>query len=218
MKKKNNKRTKTKYPGLKQNLNLRSRYEELDQNYLNGVFDENSGEQIIRPLTDDEKDYLNRFNEEYTNANYNHGGKRIHPVKKKESEKNKFLIDVKLDFVEYLKKLNKYIEQSILKNKSKNQIKKSVNAFKKSVLAIINKEFKNIKDTYQKDSYDRNNSRNRCLVTKTKAMGKTYLFDDLPKSMLVNEEYENDIIEMIDLKSELTKKFQNGGDGSDSGQ
>lgn len=76
-KKPKTKRSKEKYPALKANLNLKTRYEQYDQDYIDGVKDD-GGNTVIRPLSKDEKDWLNRFNEEYINANFKHKGERIH--------------------------------------------------------------------------------------------------------------------------------------------
>lgn len=79
--KKINRRSKAKYPALDPTLNLRTRYEEIEQNqYINGVKNDN-GEIVIRELTSAEKDWLNRFNEEFVNANFNHKGKKIDATK-----------------------------------------------------------------------------------------------------------------------------------------
>lgn len=50
-----NKRARTKYPALKPELNLKSRYELIDYDYINS-------------LSDQEKKWLNQFTEEYVNA------------------------------------------------------------------------------------------------------------------------------------------------------
>jgi len=79
--KKVNRRSKAKYPALDPTLNLRTRYEEIEQNqYINGVKNDD-GELVIRALTEAEKDWLNRFNEETVNANFKHKGKKIDATK-----------------------------------------------------------------------------------------------------------------------------------------
>lgn len=127
MKQKKNKRNSTKYPALKPELNLKTRYDLIDYDYLD-------------QLSEKEKDWLNRFTEEYTNANFDHKGRKI--------QKNK--------------------EQ-------------------------------------MKDSYDRNNSRNRDILTRVKASGKLKDTDTIkekdisvmsPEDQLILKE---EIIERLDL-------------------
>ncbi len=106
---KKNRRNKTQYPALHPELNLRSRTELLDYDYLD-------------KLTDKEKSFLNKFTEEYVNAS----------------------VDVK-------------------------------------------KKWRNLHKTKEaiRDCFNRNNARNRDVLTQQKAMGKhTYLEDitDVGKS------------------------------------
>lgn len=61
-------RSKAKYPALEPRYNLKIRHDELECDYLH-------------ELSDEEKDWLNRFNEEYVNTNFKHDGKRLHPRK-----------------------------------------------------------------------------------------------------------------------------------------
>lgn len=67
---KKTKRSKTKYPSFKPSLNLKTRYEEInDIDYIN-------------QLDDKEKEWMNNFNEEWINASLNHRGKKFHKTKK----------------------------------------------------------------------------------------------------------------------------------------
>lgn len=66
-KKRRSRRSKTKYPALDPALNLKSRYDEIKD-----------VSEYINKLTDSEKDWMNRFMDEYTNANLNHKGKKLH--------------------------------------------------------------------------------------------------------------------------------------------
>ncbi len=100
--KKKNRRSKVKYPALDPEFNLKSRSELIEADYIN-------------KLSEEEKEWLNRFNEEYVNASFNKNPKKnLHKSKK-----------------------------------------------------------------LKKDCYDRNNSRNRDILTRAKASGKFHYIDDL---------------------------------------
>ncbi len=66
--KKSNRRSRTKYPALDPELNLRSRVEVIDFDYID-------------KLSDKEKEWLNTFSEEFNNANFGHGKKVLHKSK-----------------------------------------------------------------------------------------------------------------------------------------
>ncbi len=72
MSKKPSRRSKEKYPALIPHLNLRTRFEEIDYDYIN-------------QLSDEDKEWLNRFTEEYTNASFKHKN-RVHKKKKDKLE------------------------------------------------------------------------------------------------------------------------------------
>lgn len=67
--KKQTKRSRTKYPGLVKEVHPRTRWEHLDQDYID-------------KLSDKEKEWLSNFNEEYLSGNFNHKGKKLHRTKK----------------------------------------------------------------------------------------------------------------------------------------
>jgi hypothetical protein len=67
-KKRKTKRSKEKFPSLKRNLNSKVRQEYVDYDYVDGFNDYKTGEQVMRPLTDEEKQFLEDFNNEYYNA------------------------------------------------------------------------------------------------------------------------------------------------------
>lgn len=63
-------RSKFKYPAIEKQMNLKSRQPEIDD--VKSYFD---------TLPDDAKEWMNRFMEEYNNANFNHGEKPLHKTK-----------------------------------------------------------------------------------------------------------------------------------------
>lgn len=120
--KKSNRRSKVKYPALKPNLNLKSRYDELtDFDYLH-------------KLNDKEKEFMNSFLEESVNANFNHSGKILHNTKK-----------------------------------------------------------------LRKACYDRNNSRNRDILSRAKASGRTISLNSLAEGAVVVNQVDK-IISDLDKK------------------
>jgi len=100
-KEKKSRRARSKFPALRPELNLRSRYESIDYDYID-------------QLSEKDKEWLNTFTEEYTNANFNHGKSTLHKTKK-----------------------------------------------------------------LKKDCYNRNNSRNRDILTRAKAAGECVYIEDL---------------------------------------
>jgi hypothetical protein len=70
-KSKRNRRNQSKYPALEKKFTLKGRQEFIDTEYINGVFDKD-GNQVIRGLTDEEKEWLNKFYQEDLNASFNH--------------------------------------------------------------------------------------------------------------------------------------------------
>lgn len=71
MGKKVTRREKDKYPALKPHLNLKTRYELVDYDYID-------------ELSEKEKDWLNRFTEEYTHSKFDHDGARVQKKRKDE--------------------------------------------------------------------------------------------------------------------------------------
>ena len=65
--KKKTKRNSMKRPELSPNMNLKGRQDYMDTEYANGVYD-NTGKELIRALTEKEKDWLAQFYKEWLNA------------------------------------------------------------------------------------------------------------------------------------------------------
>ena len=62
-----------KYPGLTHNVNPKTRWELIDHDYID-------------KLSEEEKQWLSNFNEEYLSGNFNHKGKKFHKTKKSKRE------------------------------------------------------------------------------------------------------------------------------------
>jgi hypothetical protein len=70
---KKTKRSQTKNPGLVHEVNPKTRWELMDQDYIN-------------KLSEKEKEWLSNFNEEYISGNFSHKGKKFHKTKKARRE------------------------------------------------------------------------------------------------------------------------------------
>lgn len=125
-KKRRSRRDMQKYPALKRNFNLKTRYDEIDFDY-------------VEKLSEEDKAWLNSFAEEYIGANLNHKGEKLHKTKK-----------------------------------------------------------------LKKDVYDRNNARNRCVLTRSKAQNKAILLSELPETISAGNE-EDKLIEQLD--NQKLKRF-----------
>lgn len=116
-----------KYPGLEPKVNPRIRRDYSDQDYIND-------------LSDKEKDWLNRFNEEWVHANFNHNGKRIHPLKQK---------------TKTIKKNGKKRSVDVYKQKCEhNNNARNRDAFAISKASNILEAFKPIEKASAKDEYE----------------------------------------------------------------
>lgn len=76
-------RNKKKYVYLSKNENLRLRQDYMDVDYINGVRDAN-GKMVIRPLTDEEKTFLNNFYKEDLNASINENNPKFYKEKEQQ--------------------------------------------------------------------------------------------------------------------------------------
>ena len=123
MSKKKNRRNAEKHPDLNARLNLKTRYDLYDQDYIN-------------KLSPKERDWLNKFNREYISGT----------LDRKNPKKN----------------LHNHVK-------------------------------------YVKDADDRNNARNRCVLTRAKASHQLDDYEELIEETTSNN-YEEDIIHELDKK------------------
>jgi len=70
---KKTRRSQAKYPALRKELNTKVRRPYIEADYVNGVYNEN-GEQVIRPLTEEETAWLNKFYKEVIVTNFKKDG------------------------------------------------------------------------------------------------------------------------------------------------
>jgi len=148
-KKKTDLRSQQKYPCLEKRFNLKLRDEFIDNDYIDGVFDD-KGNMVIRPLNDKEKEWLNQFNREYINANFNGTSE----IKKTAKE---LMVCKK-------KKQTEYVKNKIKKLKIKlRRLRKNTNFYK------THEE--------EKEIYNENNARNRCLFNRARASSKLISLD-----------------------------------------
>lgn len=194
-----NKRSNTKYPALDPHLNLRTRKEYIDCDYFDELpenwTDPKTGKTI------NTKQYLNDFYNEHLHADFS-GKKRIHPKVKKAADSNKILKDLEENISLQIKEIGKYISNLKVKNKTKIKLRKVLTQFKKELKKVIKKEQYFYDDFYKTESYTRNNNRNACVLSRAKASSKVLGFDDLPESLIEQNNVEDQLIEQIDRKRE----------------
>lgn len=154
------KRTKTKHPNLKKDMNLKTRREYIDTGYVDGVFD-NEGNRLIRALTEEEKDWLDKFYSEHVNASFSEDNiHTILPEEKRQRIKNQIK-----QYKEEVKEIQKEINTLTIKKN------------------LLEDEIKELKEKdYKTQCYDANNSRNRCLYNMARKTGKL--------TKLKNKEYD----------------------------
>lgn len=210
MSKKKTRRSEAKYPALDHGLNLKTRFEQVDMDYVNQL-----PESWTDPKTGKKynpKQYLNDFIEESVHASFDKK-KRIHKKKKIEDPRNKNVTQLQEQVLEVFDTLTNLINNANIKASSKVKLKKIINQAKLNLKKQVKKELVFILDVYKKEAYDSNNSRNRCILTRAKASGRYIGFEDIPESYIHNEDVEDQLINGIDLK--FSEEFQNSQNGSD---
>lgn len=181
---KKTKRSKNKLASLEKGLNLKTRTEELDFDY-------------ISKLSPEHQDYMATFVEEYVHADFR-GAKLLHQKTKGELDSDVKLLSLFKDISKILKKSIPTIKKMKYKELQKERFIKLINTFLTTFEKKINRQFKMNK--YKLDSYDRNNARNDCALSKSKAQGITVYLEEIGKSYTSNNNVEDDLIDMIDKK------------------
>lgn len=199
MTKRKTKRSNDKYSNLKTHLNLKTRSDLLDCDYLD-------------KLSEEEKEYLNNFNKEYIITDFN-DEKRIHKRKTIPHPRNKSIREVQKRCNILFKDMIFSINRSQIRVITKNHLKKLIKELKLKVKECLTKEKTSIKDYYKTEAENRNNARNRCILTRARASGRTLGLDYVPEGNYLNKNSTEDtLIEFIDnlnFSEELKKKSNN---------
>ena len=144
-KRKVTRRSKAKYPALQKKYNLKMRRDYIEPDYINGVRDDD-GNVVIRPLNDEEKNFLNNFYEEVINANFKH------------------------DYE--LRDLNDQIKElKAIENPTKAELRK-LDCLRLQYYQRADEVLLFTDEEDQRKIYNENNSRNRCLYTRIKSSGR----------------------------------------------
>ena len=182
---KENRRSKSKYPALNKGMNLSSRKDYIEPEYVDGVYDK-EGKQIIRPLNEEEKAWLNQFYEETVVTNFYHD-----PDLKKLNKLKKSIIEDET-VQTLIKEIKKLESQEVPDKKRIRELREIVKLTKKQNEEIYAEKLENIEDQLQdirkekllypdkedhKTFYNSNNSRNNCIFNKSKITNKLSEFE-----------------------------------------
>lgn len=175
-KKEKSRRSKTKFPALNKGMNLNSRKDYIEPDYVNGLYD-NEGNELIRPLTEDEKAWLNQFYEETVVTNFYHDSdlKKLNKYKKHIVEDD----NVKA-LLEEIKELEKDRKTNARRIKELREIikltKKQNEETYAEELEFIEEELQELREQKllypdkddHKQFYNANNSRNNCIFNRSR--------------------------------------------------
>lgn len=192
-------REKTEYPAFNKGLNLSSRKDYIETDYIDGVRDE-EGKLVIRGLTDKEKEWLNTFYEETIITNFTHDPE----LKRLNRKKKAIIMD---DTVKSLQLEVKKLEE----NKSKNgkrirELKQIIRLTKKQNAEIYADQLEEIEEELQelrdelllfpdkedhKQFYNANNARNNCIFNRSRMMNKLLTLDAEDYDSFMATKYKN---------------------------
>ncbi len=213
MRKKKTRRSEAKYPALDPHLNLKTRFENLDYDYVDTL-----PETWTDPKTGKKynpKQWLNDFTNEHTHADFKTNKKRVHKKKKVESDKNKDLRELLKTLTEKIKELIATLNDSGVTTTTKLKLKKTINKLKNQLKKQILGELSYVEDYYKKEAEHKNNARNRCVLTRAKAQGKALGIDDLSIHYTTDNNVEDEMIERID-ELKLMEEFEKSDSDTDN--
>lgn len=219
MKKKKTRRSTTENSAVIPQLNLKSRYEELED--INEYY---------KDLPPEAQQWMNSYTENFINASFTKEDQNLINFNFTKSLLKKYIKDIKSNKTKDKKVVsfvNKYLIRSdniplkIIKElffeederKQVKLVKRLRNALLNNIKKTKKREINKIIKIIQREVYGVNNSRNRCILTKEKAGGTLNYLEELTDNdqMLSNEDQ---LIEVIDLRNQI-EKLKNTSDNSD---
>lgn len=148
-------RDKKEFPYLDKRYNLKSRRDYMDNTYYVDGVKNKKGEYLMRPLNDEEKEFLNKFNSEYYGASFDvDDSKNLHQFKA-----DKETLDAIRQSIRELKATIKEGEKTGMDKEKLRALYREAEATREQ-LTELNPKLK---------CTDANNQRNSCLVNKGKA-------------------------------------------------
>ena len=197
-----------KNSSLQKQYTIKRREHLIETDYIDGIYDKN-GIECMRPLTDDEKQWLNQYYTETVHADYSK-----HPeVKKLNKQKNNIVFDDNIK-----KKMDEY--QGAEDKTELNRMKRVVRDLKKVNISENQEEYnrlmmelEQVKSavmlTYdiKSEIYKENKKRNEDLYTKSVITGKLKSTDNLnPSEILETSIYEEDPEILVSFFRDMLKK------------
>lgn len=213
--KRNTKRSNAKYPALDPLLNLKTRYEQLDFDYVNKLPDTWTDPKTGKKCNP--KQFLNDFANEFIHADFTSNKKRIHKKKKVDGKDNKYIKSLIEEMNFKFKELLNNLNNSGISTTRKMKLKKVLNRSKTTLEYQIKELLHYVDDFYKKEAEDKNNARNRCRYTKATAQDKTMGLSQISEKFLAFNDLEDEMIDKIDRERELDllKESQESENGSD---
>ncbi len=200
------KNKRRKHSGLKKSHNTKARRHVIEADYVDGVYN-SKGERVIRPLTEEEKDWLNKFYEETVVTNFLHG--------KGMKEKNKEIKSL-LHCEEY-KKLSQEQKEATTKQE-KERFKELKKLIKEQNMDDYGEEIEELREELQdlrdqhllypdpedhKIFFTENNHRNNDVLNKARLEEfKPEIMDKLQAEVLKDLDYEEYLIDLIEGEDE----------------
>lgn len=201
-------RSKKKNRNLDKRVNTKARYDYIEADYIDGVYDD-SGNELIRPLTGEEKNWLDRYYSEtivtdfYTTPELKELKKKLDEAELEAGREHssptvKKLIKVlqklqneddELEHIDKIVKLRKKIRK-LEKNIGKRLSLPHLIKIRQDIIELQSVELLYSNKEEQLEMYENNNRRNECIYNKAKSKGMLHSFD--------TNEYDNYIADKYD--------------------